>query len=239
MSALTGVLNGMGQALLSEHDLILSPKEFIPSFIRADHLPLLTQVHDMVGAVNSGSHSIKLRAYDGTLHSLNGTFAASTPPTLIPDYVSQGLLEDAPHEVSQKFQDWLDERVRIGNMMGDAHDAIDWLNEECGNAAAFAVMFPAITTLLSKCQGHVEGEDSSEQKRARKIANSRSFGALPTLTREVKARLAAASDLVLNAAMLPQPKPINIPAKHVWYRHAYVAEGRPHMFRPSEWATFR
>lgn len=201
MDALQTGVKTLSSRLLGSSHLVLSADEFIEAFINPDHVGPLKQTQALVGAFGSYAQTFKL--YQGEQRTCYGaycTFGYNEPPIIIPRYVEkEGVRSTAPEPVAQKISSWLDERVRLGNMFGDALDALHWLNDNCGNAAAMAVMFPALPTILKAFDPE---PDSSSSKKARKIADAKSFGSLPRLPREVKQRMIDCSDLLLTTSML-------------------------------------
>ncbi len=202
LDAIKTSIQNYAARLLSGSACILSPDDFVAAFIERDHIPVLKQVQELVGMVGNVSSVTRFVTSDGV--HLNGhcAFANNAPPIILPHYVRNGLAPTAPDDVRSRIQNWVDERYRLGRMFGDAWDAINWLNDNCGNAAAIAVMFPALPTLLKNADSD---PDAAIVKKAQRIASAKSFGSLPKLPREVKARMIECSDLILTVSMLEAP----------------------------------
>lgn len=189
----------LASRLIDPSHLVLSPDEFIAGFINPDHVASLKQVGSLVGGIGQFYASPILVSTDGTKCQTYCSFGYSSPPIIMPDYVNKGLQATAPDELHNRVAAWLDERLRIGYMFGDALDSLHWLNENCGNASAMAVMFPALPTILKAYDPEPE---STSSKKAKRIADAKSFGSLPKLPREVKQRMVECSDLLLTVSML-------------------------------------
>lgn len=207
IDAIKASIQNYAYRLLSGSACILSPDEFVSAFIERDHIPLLKQVQELVGMVGNSATPTSFITSDGVHLSGHCSFSGNTPPIILPHYVRNGIAPTAPDGVRSRIQNWLDERYRLGRMFGDAWDAINWLNDNCGNAAAMAVMFPALPTLLKNADSD---PDASVVKKAHRIANAKSFGSLPKLPREVKARMIECSDLILTVSMLEAPAHFNM-----------------------------
>lgn len=215
MDELKNVIKNFNERLLTGSEFMLSPKEFILAFIDPEHVPMLKQVQDMVGDVGSTFSYTKLTTAGGIGITTSITFGAGKPPIILPQYIHGGLHKTAPEQVTAKIQAWIDERFNLGRMFGDAWDSIYWLNDNCGNAAAMSVMFPALPTLLKRCS---EDPNASSSKRADKIVGAKSFGSLPKLPREVKTRMLECSDLLINVAMLEAPAPAPLKSKYALFQ---------------------
>lgn len=202
MDDIKGAVSIYAQRLLSGSVFILPPDEFIAAFIEPDHVAPLKQTQDLVGFVGNTTATMKLWTSDKVQTFASCTFGTNEPPIILPHYVSSGVTRHAPDAVRSKIQNWLDERYRLGRMFGDAWDSIYWLNDNCGNAAAMAVMFPALPSLLKTSAPDAEAVNA---KRAQRIVGAKSFGSLPKLPREVKARMKECSDLMLSVSMLEAP----------------------------------
>lgn len=194
----------LASRLIDPSQLVLTPDEFIACFINPDHVASLKQVGALVGGIGQYYVSPKLATSDGNTCPTYCSFGYSSPPIIIPDYATDGLQPATPDELRAKITAWVDERVRIGNMFGDALDALHWLNDNCGNASAMAVMFPALPTILKAFDPEPE---STSSKKAKRIADAKSFGSLPKLPREVKQRMIECSDLLLTVSMLESGSP--------------------------------
>lgn len=208
-----GAIALYAQRLLSGSVFILPPEEFIAAFIEPDHVGPLKQTQDLVGFVGNTTATLKLWTTDKIETRAGCAFGSSQPPIILPHYVSNGLTRHAPETVRTKVQNWLDERYRLGRMFGDAWDSIYWLNDNCGNAAAISVMFPALPSLLKTAAPDAEATNA---KRAQRIASAKSFGSLPKLPREVKVRMMECSDLMLSVSMLEAPASFDVKPREAY-----------------------
>lgn len=216
----------MASRLLSGSSCILTPDEFIAAFIEPEHIPVLKQTEGLVGFVGNTSFSTKILCGDVAV-AVAGTFGMAKPPIILPNYLRQGVHHSCPDDLRAKIQNWLDERVRLGRMFGDAWDSIYWLNENCGNAAALAVMFPAFTTLMANISSD---PDATSRKRAQRIASTKTFGALPKLPREVKNRMLECSDLILTVAMLEGHASYSLKPKHAMLEVAGISNAHDFIY---------
>ena len=199
--------------LLSGSVYIMPPDDFIAAFIEPDHVAPLKQTQDLVGFVGNTSAGIKLWTSDKVQTLAACAFGGSQPPIILPHYVTNGVTRHCPDDLRSRIQSWLDERYRLGRMFGDAWDAIYWLNDNCGNAAAMSVMFPALPSLLKTSAPDAEATNA---KRAQRIVNSKSFGSLPKLPREVKVRMMECSDLMMSVSMLEAPASYSIKPREAY-----------------------
>jgi hypothetical protein len=201
MDEIFAALKKVARRLTDECTLTLSPNEFIQAFVLPEHVEPLKQVQGIVGTVGDTSSLTKLATSEGTLVYTYITFGFSEPPIILPKYIRDGMTSAAPDSIVEKVTAFVDERFRLGRIFGDAVDALHYLNEHSGNAAAMSVFFPALPTLLSLSDPN---PDSANAKRAKRLAESKSFGSLATLPREVKLRMLEVSSLVMTASMLEE-----------------------------------
>jgi hypothetical protein len=202
MNMVFNTLKNIASRLLDEYQIKLTSDEFIKAFIRPEHVEPLMQTKDLVGTVLGDTYfTTKLATSDGLELYSSVSFGYSRPPIIVPEYCKMGLAPTAPDEIKARITEAVDERVRLGRMFGDAIDALYYLNDNSGNAAAMAVLFPALPTLLAASDPE---PDSPNAKRAAKLANMKSFGTVATLPREVRLRILECSSLIMNTTMLPE-----------------------------------
>lgn len=211
MDDIKNAVSTYAQRLLSGSVNIMPPDEFIAAFIEPEHVASLRQTQQLVGFVGNTLTHMKLWTSNRMLAATYCSFGGDEPPIILPRYISSGLTRHCPEDVRMRITNWLDERYRLGRMFGDAWDAIYWLNDNCGNAAAMAVMFPALPSLLKTSAPDAEG---TKAKRAQRIASAKSFGTLPKLPREVKMRMMECSDLMLTVSMLEAPAYFEVKRYH-------------------------
>lgn len=223
MDEIRGGVRKLASRLISSHTLTLTPQEFIDSFISPEHVDVLNTTAKIVGHVGAESARVKLSTLSGVKFDCSLMFGASMPPIILPTYVAQGPCPTAPDEIVEKLNAWLEERVRLGRYFGDSLDALSWLNDNCGNANAMAVMFPALPTIL---RTYDSDPDSQANKRAVKMTNAKSFGTLPKLPREVKARFIECSDLLLTVSMLEGDADQKVKRSHACFYNATLAAGQ-------------
>jgi hypothetical protein len=224
-------LKNIAAQITGRTNLLLTGEEFIAAFINPEHQTMLVDVRGMVGFVGTTSlytsiytsTDTKMRAYLSFKHN---------PPIIIPRYASNGIQPTCPPAIMAKLVEWADERHRIGCMFGDALDAIDYLNAECGDARAMAIMLPALVTIMSK---NSTQEEDRMVKRAKKISEGKGFGSLPRMTPVNRERLKEISALINMAAMLentPVDAPNNEGDAHVSLSQYHPT--RSNIFAPGE-----
>ena len=199
-------LKNIADYLINRTHLHLTGEEFIAAFINPEHQTMLIDVRGMVGFV--GSTSLYTNIYTSTDTKMRAYLSFKRiPPIIIPRYASNGIQPTCPPAIMAKLVEWADERHRIGCMFGDALDAIDYLNAECGDARAMAIMLPALVTIMSK---NSTQEEDRMVKRAKKISEGKGFGSLPRMTPVNRERLKEISALINMAAML-ENTPVDAP----------------------------
>lgn len=184
--------------------LMLDPDEFIAAFINPEHIDKLKEVQEIVGLGTPTWTRTTGTSSSGSTFSLYATFGGGAP-VVLPRYVSAGLQPTCPDPVRQKITAWLDERVRFGDMFGDVRDALTWLNAQCADAEAMALLLPCLPTIMGRLS---DDSNSKAVKRARKLTSIKSFGALPKLPVKVKQRMQEISAVVNSITlMLDAPDP--------------------------------
>lgn len=207
METLISGVNKLAAKYFNVTTLILTEGEYVQAFIEEDHVPVLMKTQELVGAIGeSGAQLSQIKVADTQLNIMI-VFHTARSPILVPTYARNGLASSCPASLKERIESWVTERLRVGSLFGDALDALSYLNMNCGNEGAMSVMFPA----LALCFREFDPSDqSSTAKRAQKILNTKSFGSLPSLTREVKNRLIEVSNLLtactlLDDNMMPVP----------------------------------
>ena len=165
----------------------LTQDEFIEAFIMTEHIEKLFEVYNLIGGQHASDLSVRLSNNNnlpGEDHG-NALIAQahfhSQPSFLVPTYVKTGLRMDTP--AGAKVLAWAAERRRLGIMVADGVEALEWLNMRCGNGKAMSLMFPALGALMIRAGG--KQEDHAITKKARTIANTASVGFIPKLPRYV------------------------------------------------------
>lgn len=192
-------------AALDKTRIFFTRAEFIEAFIVPEHLQPLRATYELAGSGNEKSRVIKLATGVGdTMFAHLQLF--KSPELIVPNYVEYGTVSGSAF--SEKIRDWATERRRLGMLVGDAIDALWWLNDHCGNGKAFTLMFPALPAIMVRnvyqYQGDRKGKDLTKEeadkdavvRRGMSIANISTIGTLPVLPREVVERIREASTLV-------------------------------------------
>lgn len=198
ISEIKSSLITIAHTMFAHSPLVLTSDEFVASMIEADHVDKLREVQDLVGPVGPTTCNIN-HMVEGMRLSMSLQFRGGVPPIIIPRYV-RGITASCPLHILQKIDVWIAERYRLGCIIGDALDAIEYLNNECGDARAMSLMLPAMVTIMAKNSAY---EEDRMVKRGKKLNESKGFGTLPRLNPEQRQRLKDISALVNMAAMMP------------------------------------
>jgi hypothetical protein len=179
--------------------LVLSPEEYISAFIDKDHLDMLRQVQSLFGGpLTVGSMITNVASSSGDSVTMRYAFSGGMHPITVPPYAKHGLQSSCPVDLAVRIRSWVDERIRIGQVFGDAIDALNYLNFACGDLGAMRLVFPAIIPIMGNVS--TDSEDKTV-KRARQISESTKVGRLPKLTPLQRDRLSEVSAMV-NMAVL-------------------------------------
>lgn len=190
-------LSNMATTLFSKSPLILSSDEFLAAFVLPDHLPMLKEVQDICRPAGTGWASTSFTTQDGEALSMQIQFGGVSP-TILPQYVRYGIQPTCPDDIKDRINAWIAERMAFGRAFGDVYDGLDYLNENCGDAEAMALMLPCFASIMANVTTDAE---SKTNRKAQKLASVKRFGKLPRIPRQVTTRLAEASALV-NAVTL-------------------------------------
>ena len=206
MDALYNVVRRASSDLLNESDFRLPPDDFIATFVRSEHVDPLKTTESLVGNVGDSSTSSKIRMEDNHKAAIYIRFAGITPPIILPPYIVDGPNPDADPAIVAKLTEYVTERVRLGRMFGDCLDTLHYLNDNCGNGPAMAVMFPCLPAMFTEAGRFENDPESQHFKRAARIREAKTFATLPRVLPEVKDRMLMASNLIQNVMMLDKSK---------------------------------
>lgn len=209
MEQLNASLNGLAATMFAKTPLILSGDEFLSAFVHPDHVPMLKEVQELCKTTTGQSVLTIIDTADGERLNINVSFGGQAPVNM-PQYVRHGMQPTCPESVRSKITAWVEERASFGRAFGDVQDALGYLNDNCGDARAMAVMLPCFATIMGGIS--TEGE-SVAVKRARKLTNVTAFGSLPRLPMQVKKRLSEAAAIV-NASTLMSDAPYPTLKRH-------------------------
>ena len=202
ISLLTTSLETMANTMFSKSSLVISGDEFLAAFVDPSHLSMLREVQQMCKPSLSSSAATVFHAESGETVNLAIQFGG-VAPVILPQYVSHGFQPTCPQDIRDRFSTWINERLNFGMAFGDAWDAIEYLNDTCGDVEAMTLLLPCIPSIMA---GITTDSESKTVKRAQKLASINRFGKLPRLPRQVTQRLAEVSALV-NAVTLMQDAP--------------------------------
>lgn len=199
--------------------LSLEREEFVSLFVQKEHVKQLLDVQEMVGRVAS-DQSNGFSAREMARGARMVTMQVTTPngdPILVPAYARNGFSADAPSDLVEKFRDWADERLRVGNAAGLLRVALHWMNSKDIGSKAMSTIAPATLTLLARSpvlDRHGNKTDKTDNvDRATRITKSKSIGELPNLPGNVRRAVYAASQVVNSLVMVSDAKPVVCPKR--------------------------
>lgn len=198
IETLSQSLEHMAGLMFEKTPLVLSGEEFLKAFVDPEHIVMLKQVQEMCRPGLHSYASTTLHSVDGETLSIHVTFIGSAP-VILPQYVGSGLHPNCPDDIRNKIDTWIVERINLGRAFGDANDAIIYLNDNCGDVEAMALMLPCLPSVMANVSS--DGENKVV-KRAQKLATIKRFGKLPRIPREVTQRLSEVSAIVNAVSMM-------------------------------------
>lgn len=220
----------LAERFFATRPLVFTDAEFIEGFIQAEHIEILKQTEDMCGLIgNTGSTSFEAKTTSNVPINLILLFRGNSP-IIMPHYINKGLQKDAPEELRERLQAWVDERFLYGCVFGDVYDAVERLNVVCAEAKAMNVLLPILPTLLRNIT--VEA-DSRTSKRARKLSEMRGVSSMPVLPRTVTTRIQECCHLLTAANMIDSVPDVKLESG--WSQTKYF-EGLSQPLRPSIFA---
>lgn len=196
LDEVTTALRTRANRLFSTMTLTLTPAEFIDAYILPEHIEPLEKVRELVGQVGGWYSSSVIRTDDGMM-PVTINFVGQAP-IILPQYIASGVRAGASESVISKIQAWAAERLRYGNLFGDAIDGLRWLNEYAPDLRAMRTMFPALPILLKDL---AQDDKSPAAKMALRLDSNKGVVNLPRLPREVAARLLEASQLITSTTL--------------------------------------
>lgn len=202
-------LDNLAGNMFAKTPLVLTGDEFLEAFVSPDHVPMLREVQDICKPGTGTLINTSLETADGECLTIRVEFNWQMP-VIMPQYVRHGIQPTCPQGLRDKITAWVEERASFGRAFGDVKDALTFLNDNCGDARAMAVMLPCFATIMGGIS--TDGE-SSIVKRARKLTNVTSFGSLPRLPVQVKRRIAEAA-AVVNASTLMSDAPYPVTKRY-------------------------
>ena len=214
-------LGNLAEKLYSKTALVLSPEEALEAFVHPDHVPMLREVQQICSPATNASYWTTLQCSNGVSLRAYMVFSGGSP-VIMPRYIEHGLQPTCPDGVLAKIVSWVDQRLAYGMAFGDTIDAISWLNENCGDVRAMALMLPCLTTIMGNMSTDAE---STAVRRARKLSQSSGFGSLPRLPVQVKQRLMEISAIVNAVTLMTDAPDITAPLHHALFAQARVNRG--------------
>jgi len=212
--------------------LTFTQKEFIQAFIEPDHREKLAEVHAMLGKAGGLSAGFRttIRMPDGiTLET--DILLPRGEPIVVPQYAQTGLVASAPQELVARVHAWGEDRLRVGSAAAMVVGAIKSMAQRDTGSKAMAVMVPALTTLLARVpvvnrRGN-EIESDEHEKRAQRIANSKSIGELPSIAGPARRKIYEASQITNSLVLVSEAKHVMCEPKGARF-HLYRVSGMSH-----------
>lgn len=174
--------------------LTLTKDEFIQAFYKPDHVRILQEALRICGDLNDDKSMGFDFAISGRKLSLSACFKEGFGLPF-PSYSLNGLIQDCPDELRDRFHFWAQHRVEQGDLAGDLIDAFQFLNKRLPNPRSLAVMLPCAPALARKA-----GVNETTL-----IKMTKGPFSLAPLPREVAQRMQMASSFVMNLMMLTEP----------------------------------
>lgn len=188
-------LHTFARYALNKTPIYLTRDEFVEAFINPDHVDRLKDVYDLVGAEKPDAFVCSPYDFEPEVAAPISVHFLTTPNVLIPGYAHRTFNRYTPAGI--KVANFISERKRMGLLLGDAKDALPWLNEHCGTAKSMSMVFPALTGIMLR-SGPKPSADGVGRYEARvnQIIKTKNFGSLPALSKESVKRLQDASALL-------------------------------------------
>lgn len=194
---LNGALIRRANVLFNVMALKLTPDEFIDAYILPEHVGPLQMVREIAGEIG-GWYTNTTVHHEGV--SMRATVMFQTkPPIIIPQYVASGVRMGASPTVVSKINAWVQERIRIGSLLGHAIDGLEWLNNNASDMRAVRALFPALPILLKDT---ATDEKSPTAKMALRLDSNKTVTSLPRLPREVTRDLHEASHIITSTTLI-------------------------------------
>lgn len=110
--------------------------------------------------------------------------ATAKLPFLFPHYASNGMAEEAPPAMRQRFDDWIAERARVGFMFGAVCSALEYFDryQTPTNVAGF--LLPCLASVYTRAGAF--SEKNKFKTRAAALSKTTRAGTMPTLPPEVR-----------------------------------------------------
>lgn len=216
-------LGNLAEKLYSKTALVISPEEALEAFVHPDHVPMLREVQQICSPSTGSGYYSNLQSSDGKSLHVVVSFTGGSP-VIMPKYIEHGLQPTCSDGVRARIVSWVDQRLAYGMAFGDTIDAISWLNENCGDVRAMALMLPCLTTIMGNMSTDAE---STAVRRARKLSQASGFGSLPRLPVQVKQRLMEISAIVNAVTLMADAPSITAPLHHALFGQARILRGGP------------
>ena len=220
-------LENMAGLMFEKTPLVLSGEEFLKAFVDPEHIIMLKQVQEMCKPSLMSHTSTTLHSADGETLRIYAAFVGSAP-VILPQYVGNGLQPTCPDDIRRKIDAWIVDRTSLGRAFGDAYDAIQFLNDKCGDVEAMALLLPCLPSVMANISS--DGE-SKIVKRAQKLTTIKRFGKLPRIPREITQRLSEVSAIVNAVSLMKDAPNLSVERHSALLKMSSIANSnRPNIF---------
>lgn len=171
----------------------LTANDFIQAFIRRDHVPVLMKAQELCGTISTRDiYGVRL-AENKHVHIR----FADKPPIPVPGYVvNQGLSEDCPQPLRERYTSWIEERYRAGRMIGDLIDVISAFDRRLPDLRTFAIMVPCLPIAARRA-----GSGKKHDAALSKMVNGDKFS-IPRIPEQVAKRIQEVSSFYIAMSMI-------------------------------------
>ncbi len=203
MSVFYSTLEDLLGRYLSRTNITITAEEFVTGFILPDDAATLSRACYLTNSYPSTTVYNSLLDAGDAARIPTMLYFAPRPPTLMPTYISSGMVATAPEELRARLVEWATTRRKVMGMFQDAAYALYWLNENCINVNAMNLMFPGMSVLMHDASR----PDSARSKGAAKLGQIGRAPTLPRLPQEAKQRYSDAAALINSMALLDNVTP--------------------------------
>lgn len=212
---ITRTIKRRAETFLEKSDPHLTENDFIQAFIQREHVPHLMKTQELCGPISRDDlYGVPL---DDSPYRVAIRFR-DKPPIPVPSYASKGLSPDCPHPLRERWLEWLPERVRQGDMIGDLIDAINAYDKILPDLRSFAIMVPCLPMVAKRA-----GSGKKHDALVNRMVKGAKFS-LPRLPEEVAKRVSDASSFFMAISMIDGLKSGDRGDCDIWMERATVYE---------------
>ena len=193
----------------------LTHEEFVDAFIQPEHVDVLRKAHELCGKmVRKPIIGCEVRVCTSSgKEMLPSIRFVDELPLMLPTYTSvEGVQPSCRPETIAKLTEYADKRFEIGRLFGDGITALRFLQNNCCNAMAMKLLFPALPALLAGMDKKNGTEDGPATRLANRLIESKASPPLPAMRLETKERMMEVSAFLNNLSLVefkatPLPSP--------------------------------